>query len=226
MTALRKPARLTVAEYLVRENAAAFRSEFYDGEMFTMAGAAEPHTDVRENLSDVLAARLRGGPCRKASSDQRVRVEPSGLYTYPDLVITCGPREYDPLDQKRTTLTNPTVLVEVLSPSTAAYDRGPKLRMYQQLASVRAVVLVCQDRVSAEVYSRQPDGRWVHEVFDDPAGDLVVPGLPVEVRIPLADVYRDVDLPERPPLRELTPHETPGGLLPDLPPDGGRPAGQ
>jgi Uma2 family endonuclease len=208
MSSLPRPRRLTVAEYLAIENAAAFRSEFYDGEMFAMAGAAEPHTDIRENLADEIGSRLRGSPCRKASSDQRVRVEPNGLYTYPDLVITCGQREYDPLDQKKTTLTNPTVLIEVLSPSTEAYDRGPKLGMYQRLDSVRAVVLVCQDRVSAEVYSRQPDGRWLHEVFDDPAGELTVPGLPVEVRIPLADVYRGVDLPERPPLRaDHPPHE-------------------
>jgi hypothetical protein len=83
--------------------------------------------------------------------------------------------------------------------------------MYQQLDSVRAVVLVSQDRVSAEVFGRQPDGRWVHEVFDDPTGELVVPGPPVEVRIPLADVYRDVDLPNRPPLRGVyPPNELPG----------------
>ena len=217
MSALPKPRRLTAAEYLVIENAAEFKSEFYDGEMFRMTGASIPHNDVKENLSVEIGNRLRGSPCRAASSDQRVRVNPAGLYTYPDIVITCGRRELDPLDPERKTITNPTVLVEVLSPSTAAYDRGPKLRMYQRLDSVRAVVLVSQERVLAEVFGREPDGRWVHAVFDDPAGELVIPGLPAEVRIPLADVYRDVERPEAPPLRDHYPADQLPGSTPPPP---------
>ena len=203
MSALPKPRRLTVAEYLAREDAAEFRSEFYDGEMFLMAGAVPPHNDVKENLIGELHVRLRGSGCRSASSDQRVKVDAMGLYTYPDIVITCGERVYDPLSP--ITLTNPRVLIEVLSPGTANYDRGVKLRHYQQLPSLRAVVLASSDRIQVDVFAREPDGRWVHTVFDDPAGELVLPGLPVPVSIPLADVYRDVELPDRPPLREPIP---------------------
>ena len=117
--------------------------------------------------------------------------------------------------------------VEVLSPGTASYDRGAKLRHYQQVPSLRAVVLAESERVQVDVFSREPDGRWVHTVFDDPAGELVVPGLPAAVRIPLAEVYRDVGLPDRPPLRhQLPPDQTPGGLVPHRPPDGGRPGGE
>lgn len=223
MSALPKPRRLTAAEYLVIEDAAEFRSEFFDGEMFLMAGTAVPHNDVKDNLSDEFGDRLRGSGCRKATNDQRVLIPATGLYTYPDIVVTCGPREFDPLSP--ITLTNPTLVVEVLSPGTAAYDRGVKLRHYQQVPSLRAVVLASSDRAQVDVFAREADGRWFHTVFDDPAGELVVPGLPVPVRIPLADVYRDVDLPERPPLRELTPDQTPGRLLTDGSGDGGRPPG-
>ncbi len=204
MSALPKPSRLTAAEYLAVENAADFRSEFYDGEMFLMAGASPPHNYVKDNLNGELYLRLRGTPCRTASSDQRVRV-PSGLYTYPDIVVVCGRPEYDPLDPN--TLANPAVVVEVLSPGTETYDRGVKLRHYQRIESLREVVLASQDRMLVEVYARQPDGRWLHTAFDDPAGELEVPSL--AVRVPLADVYRGVELPDRPPLREHTPGPAP-----------------
>ncbi len=212
MSALPKHRRLTAAEYLAIEDAAEFRSEFYDGEMFLMAGTAVPHNDLKDNLSDELGARLRGSGCRKATNDQRVLIPTTGLYTYPDIVVTCGPREFDPLS--KITLTNPTLVVEVLSPGTASYDRGAKLRQYQRLASLRVVLLAASDRVQVDVYSREPDGRWVHTVFDDPAGELVIPGLPVPVRIPLADVYRDVELPDEPPLRDHTPDDQLPGYSP------------
>ena len=219
MSALPRPRRLTPAEYLVLEDAAECRSEFFDGEMFLMAGAGPPHNFVKENLSDELGVRLRGSGCRKASSGQRVRIPATGLYTYPDIVVVCGPWEFDPLSP--ITLTNPTLVVEVLSPGTAAYDRGVKLRHYQQLPSLRAVVLAASDRVQVDVYAREPDGRWVHSVADDPAGELAVPGLPVAVRIPLADVYRDVGLPDRPPLRDPTPLDAIDRLMQGDPPPAG-----
>jgi Uma2 family endonuclease len=114
-------------------------------------------------------------------------------------VVTCGPRQFDPLSP--ITLTNPTLLVEVLSPGTADYDRGPKLVMYQRMPSVRAVVLASTDRWCVEAFAREPDGRWVHSAYDDPAGEVAIPGLPVPVRFPLAEVYRDADVPRNPPLR-------------------------
>jgi Uma2 family endonuclease len=196
MTAAHKPARLTVEEYLRIENAAAFKSEFYRGEMFAMAGAAGQHSDIKDNLVRHLGNRLDGSGCRTRSSDQRVRV-PTGLYTYPDVVIICGTPEYDPLDSM--TLTNPRVVIEVLSPSTAGYDRGTKLDHYQHLPTVAEVMLVAHDRWAAEVFTRQPDGRWVRTVFADPAGELELASL--NVRIPLADVYRDTGVPDHPPLR-------------------------
>ncbi len=192
MSALRKPAKLTVEEYLRIENAAFERSEFYDGEMFAMAGATGPHNLIKDNLVLELGNRLCGSGCRTASSDQRVRT-PNGLYTYPDVVVFCGRQAFDPLDA--ITMTNPRAVVEVLSPSTAGYDRGPKLRQYQRVPGLVEVVLVAHDMMAVEVFTRQPDGRWVFAAFDDPAGEVELPGL--GVRISLADVYRDA-LPPTP----------------------------
>lgn len=189
MSALRKPRRFTEGEYLVIENAASYKSEFYDGEIFAMAGAGPEHNAVNENLSGEVYARLKGGRCRSYSRDQRVKVAGAKLYTYPDLVIVCGPREYDRLDPN--SLVNPVVVFEVLSPSTAEYDRGAKLGMYQKLPSVREIVLVSQDVPLVQVYARQPGDVWTLATFDDPAGDFALSAVPV--RVPLADVYRDVE---------------------------------
>ncbi|MFO0851371.1 MAG: Uma2 family endonuclease [Gemmataceae bacterium] len=197
MSAAPKPRKLTVAEYLAIENAAERKSEFYDGEMFLMAGASPDHNAIKDNLIVEIGGRLRGSPCRTYSSDQRVKVDATGLFTYPDIVIVCDRPQFDADDPLA--LTNPVALVEVLSPGTAGYDRGTKFRHYQQMPSVREVVLVSQDRVFVEVFVRQPDGSWRLTVADDPAGELALSTLPV--RVPLADVYRGVKVPDRPPLR-------------------------
>ncbi len=187
MTALPKR-KLTAAEYLVIERAAEFKSEFYAGEMFAMAGTSCEHNTVNENLSTELGARLKGGPCRTFSRDLRVRVERTGLYCYPDLVIVCGPAEYAAED--RDTLVNPRVVFEVLSPSTERYDRTTKFRHYQQLPSVEEYVLVAQDEPWCERYVRQADGAWAQVLFVGLDAVLELKSVPVAV--PLADVYAGV----------------------------------
>jgi Uma2 family endonuclease len=195
--------KLTTAEYLAIEANAPFKSEFFDGEMYAMAGASPEHNYVTENLSVEIGGRLKGGPCRTVSSDLRLKIERTGLYTYPDLMIICNRPEYDPAD--RNTLLNPFVVFEVLSPSTASYDRGTKRRHYQKLDSVREVVLVSQDEPVIEVYSRQPNGTWVLTTFEDPAGEFALTSVPVSV--PMADVYRGVEFPPR-ELKSTDPRET------------------
>jgi Uma2 family endonuclease len=191
MAAAPKPRKLTVAEYLAVENAAERKSEFYDGEMFLMAGASPEHNLIKENLSGELHARLKGGRCRAVSGDQRVLIGPTGLYTYPDVVIYCGPPEYAADD--RNTLTNPAVVIEILSPTTERYDRGAKFRQYQRQPTIREIAFVAQDAPAVEVFARQPDGRWLLSTFDDPAGEFRLETVPVAV--PLAEVYRDVTFP-------------------------------
>src|SRR4051794_31322851 len=113
--------KLTPAEYLTIERKAEVKSEYLNGEMFAMAGASPAHNVIKENLIGELYSRLKGGPCRSYSSDQRVKVSATGLYTYPDIMIVCGPPEFD--DEDPNTLLNPQVIIEVLSESTADYDR-------------------------------------------------------------------------------------------------------
>ncbi len=194
MSAISK-ARLTEAEYLEFERSADVKHEYYHGEVFAMAGASPQHNEIKDNLILEIGAQLKGGPCRTYSSDQRVKIDRTGLYTYPDLLIVCGPREFDRHDVN--TLINPNVVIEVLSKSTEGHDRGFKFHQYKLLPSVREYVLVAQDRRIIERLVRQNDGTWILTIFDDPAGAFSLATVPVTV--PLADVYRDVELDEQPP---------------------------
>ncbi|MFO0796192.1 MAG: Uma2 family endonuclease [Gemmataceae bacterium] len=190
MTAVPKT-KLTVAEYLAIEKQADFKSEFYAGEMFAMAGASREHNRVSENLSIEIGSRLKGGPCQSFSRDLRVRVQGTGLYCYPDLVIVCGEPEF--AEEDNDTLTNPRVVFEVLSPSTERYDRTTKFLHYQRLPSVLEYVLVAPDRAWCERYVRQPDGAWSLVQFVGLDATLELKSVPVVV--PLADVYARVEFP-------------------------------
>jgi Uma2 family endonuclease len=189
MTAVSKRL-LTPTEYLAREEEAAFKSEFYRGETFAMAGASLSHIDISGNLFLAIGNQLAGGKCRISGSGLRVLVNATGLYTYPDLTIVCGPREVDPLSPQ--TVTNPTVIIEVLSPSTASYDQGEKLRQYQQIPSLREYVLVAQDRPWVVRLVRQ-ESNWLLTGFDGLDAEFALTTVPV--RIPLTVIYRDIVFP-------------------------------
>jgi Uma2 family endonuclease len=184
--------KLTVSEYLVAERQAERKSEFFDGEVFLMAGASRAHNRINANLVGELFARLKGTECRAFSNDQRVLVEAIGLYTYPDVVIFCGPGTYDAADED--TLTNPVALIEVLSPSTERYDRGAKFRRYQQIPSLIEYVTVAQDEPVCERYVRQADGSWALVSFVGLTDILAFTS--VEARIPLSDIYAGVVVPK------------------------------
>lgn len=194
MSALPKK-KLTEAEYLVIERAAEFRSEFYAGKMFAMAGTSHQHNEVKDNLIVELGSQLKGGSCRTYSSDMRVKVSRTGLYTYPDIVIVCGPPKFED-HTELDTLLNPQVVIEILSKSTAGYDRGKKFLHYQRLASVMEYVLVSQDRMRVERLVRQPDETWVLTTFEDPTGEFSLATVPV--RVPMAEIYRGVEPLESP----------------------------
>ena len=188
--------KLTAAEYLAIEKKAEFKSEFFNGEMFAMAGASRHHVDVTSNLSGELHARLKGGPCRVRGNDQRVLVNSTGLYTYPDLLIVCGRPEYTADDSD--TLTNPRVVIEVLSPSTERYDRTTKFDHYQQIPSVQEYILVAQNEPRCERFVRQADGSWALVSFVGPEAVLAFTSVPVQV--PLSDLYAGVEFPDPPPV--------------------------
>jgi Uma2 family endonuclease len=183
---------LTSQEYLARERQADYRSEFYRGEMFAMAGASWEHSLVKDNMAGEARSRLKGGPCRVVTSDLRVKITATGLYTYPDIVVVCDEPQFE--DDMFDTLLNPHTLVEVLSDSTEKYDRGLKFGHYRQLPSVQEYVLVAQDRPLVERYVRQPDGSWLLTAWNDLTQTFTFSSIPVQ--IPLAEIYRGVEFPE------------------------------
>ncbi len=191
MSAVPKP-RLTPEQYLAIERKAEFKSEYYDGEMFAMAGASEPHNRVKDNLIIEIGYRLKGSGCHSYSSDMRVKVSRTGLYTYPDIVIVCGEPELE--DEAFDTLLNPQVVIEVLSDSTANYDRGKKYRHYKQIAAFQEYVLVSQDEPVVQRFVRQPDGSWNETTVEGLDGEFAFASVPV--RVPLRDIYAGVAFPD------------------------------
>jgi Uma2 family endonuclease len=184
--------RLTPEEYLATERAAESKSEFFAGEMFAVVDANEAHTLIRTNVWAKLSLQLKGCSCRVYSSDMRVKVSATGLYTYPDVVVVANERQFE--DEQHDTLLNPTLIVEVVSPCTEAYDRGEKFAHYRRLESLREYVLIAQERLSVQRFVRQPDGReWLMRAVNDAQGNISLPTIGCE--LPLAEIYDKVDLP-------------------------------
>jgi Uma2 family endonuclease len=181
---------LTPEQYLEIERQAERKSEYYNGEMFAMAGARLAHNLLVAHLLRDLGQQLRSRPCQVCPSDMRVCVSATGLYTYPDVVAFCG--EPHCLDARRDTLLNPNLLVEVLSPSTEAYDRGRKFEQYKAIESLREYLLVASDRVHADLYTRQTNGRWLLTSADTLEDSLALES--VGAQLTLADLYEKVDL--------------------------------
>jgi Uma2 family endonuclease len=182
---------LTPEQYLQIEREAEYKSEYYQGEMFAMAGAGWVHNLLVANLIAGLHPQLRSRPCRVCPSDMRVRVRATGLYTYPDVVVVCGEPQF--LDERRDTLLNPSLLIEVLSPSTEAFDRGQKFEHYRSIESLGEYLLVASDRVHVDLYTRQPDGRWLLTSAGRLEDSLDLES--VGCRLALADLYEKTDLP-------------------------------
>ena len=184
--------KLTAAEYLAKERQAEFRSEFYRGEMFAMAGTSREHSLIVGNLVSALVTQFKGRNCEVYPTDMRVKVSASGLYTYPDVVIVCGQPEFE--DAEVDTLLNPMVLIEVLSPSTESYDRGAKSAQYRRLPSLREYMLIAQDRPQVEVYIRQDNGDWLLREASDLDSSVTLSS--VSVSLPLSEIYDRIKFEE------------------------------
>ena len=178
-------------QYLEIESKAEFKSEYYNGEMFAMAGAGRAHILICGNASDQLRRRLREGPCEVYQSDMRVKVNATGLYTYLDAVVACTPQF---LDDQEDTLLNPTLIVEVLSPSTEAYDRGRKFEHYRSVESLTAYLLVSSDRIHVDLFTRQPEGRWLLASTDRLEDAIELQS--IGCRVAVADLYERVEFGE------------------------------
>lgn len=184
----------TISEYLEIDHHAEVRSEYYRGQIYQMAGASYAHNVILGNLVAALHTALKGKPCVTLPSDMRLRC-PSDLFTYPDASIVCGPPEMEP--GKYHTLLNPSVLFEILSPSTERYDRSTKSEHYRRIASLKDYVLIAQDRCYVEHLQRDGDSdRWILTSCLQ-MHDVIV--LSIEnVRVCIADLYANVSLDSLP----------------------------
>ena len=184
---------LSPEEYLEMERRAETKSEYWRGQMYAMSGATRNHVRITTNLIAALHQRLRGTKCNVYGPDLRVHVPATGLCTYPDVIVTCGEEKF--LDVHFDTLENPLVIIEVLSDSTQNYDRGGKFFNYRSLASLAEYLTVAQDEPLVEHFVRQHEG-WLLIEHRDPLAGFALVSLP-EIELPLAEVYENVEWPER-----------------------------
>jgi Uma2 family endonuclease len=175
-------------DYLRLERQAEHKSEYVNGEIFAMSGASRKHILITGNIGSEFNQQLRDKPGEVYANEMRVKVTATGLYTYPDVVVVCGEPKFE--DSYFDTLLNPTVLVEVLSPSTERYDRIAKSSYYRTLDSLAEHLLVAQDEVRLEQYVKQPNGQWV--LFECTSLDGVVELPSISCSLPLRDVYDKV----------------------------------
>ncbi len=182
----------TPEQYLELEREAAYKSEYVDGQIYAMSGASRAHNRITLNIGGAMNSQFGDGPCEAFATDMRVKVSSTGIYTYPDIVAVCGEPHFE--DAEVDTLTNPTVVIEVLSPSTEAYDRGAKFANYRESEGLTDYVLVSKDRVMVEHFSRGRDGsdEWVLKPISDLTGNLRLASVGCE--LPLTVIYRRVIL--------------------------------
>lgn len=176
-------------EYLALERASSERHEFVEGEIFAMTGASRKHNLLSGNSFAALHGQLKDRPCEIYNNDMRVKINADGAYVYPDIVAVCEAPQLE--DEQLDTLLNPALVIEVLSESTEAYDRGMKFNAYRKLESLQEYLLVSQDKVQIEHYRRQHDGQWLLADYTDLNDTLELAA--IGCRLDLADVYAKVE---------------------------------
>ena len=179
---------LSPEEYLTLERGAEFKSEYVDGVMYAMAGGSERHNLIAGNLITEFNVQLRKTDCKVYPSDLKVRVPNSRRFFYPDVSIVCGETRF--ADDEKDVVLNPVVIVEVLSESTAAFDRGKKFQSYQQIESLREYLLVSQDEFVVEHFLRQDDEHWLYTKAGGLDESLTLPT--VKCQLALSDIYSKV----------------------------------
>src|SRR2546421_12240189 len=181
---------LTGEQYLEIERFSEIRHEYLDGLVYAMAGESRDHSRICFNLAGIIQPQLKGKPCRGFSPNMKVRAGIGGLYAYPDLMIVCGEANFH--DEHGDVLVNPTVIFEVLSPSTEKYDRGEKFRRYRtEIESLQDYVLVSQDQFRVEHHHREADGAWSQTETIGKDGVVVLKS--IECSVPLTEVYRNTE---------------------------------
>jgi len=178
----------TPEEYLALEREAEYKSELINGQIYAMSGASEEHNLITLNLASEIRQQFKGRSCRVYSADMRVKVSSTGMYTYPDVVAVCGGSIFE--GSEVDTLTNTTLIAEVLSPSTEAYDRGEKFAHYRRLPSLQEYVLISQDKLRVEHYRRRGE-EWIFTELSELEDTLHLAA--VDCSVALRDIYDKVE---------------------------------
>lgn len=181
--------KISPEEYLNSERASEIRNEYFDGEIFEMAGASREHNQIASNIIRVLGNQLLEKPCSVFSSDMKVKMEEIGKYSYPDIVVVCEKEEFE--DEKNDVLLNPLVIIEILSDSTEAYDRGEKFAHYQILDSFAEYILISQYFCRVEKFTRQDNETWIYSKYQ--TAEHVVKIEAVNCELPVFEIYRKVN---------------------------------
>lgn len=181
--------KYTIDEYLEMENAASEKHEYYQGEIFAMSGARMPHNRIAKNLLISLGIKLRGKPCEPFGSDVRIHIEKNTLFTYPDITVFC--EEPKSLDGGELDFLNPTLIFEVLSPSTRNYDEGEKFRLYRDIPTLKEYILVDSESISVRAHVLNNAGSWEQKEYNSLNDTLVLPT--IQVSVPLTEVYEGIN---------------------------------
>jgi Uma2 family endonuclease len=185
--------RYSIQDYYRIENDSTAKHEFRDGEILAMAGGSPQHALLAANFIGELHVRLKGKPCKPYGSDLRVRIAAHDRTVYPDVSVICGEVQLDPDDKAGHTALNPRVVVEVLSPSTEAYDRGDKFAAYREIPSLAEYVLVSHSEPRVETFFRQEDGTWSFASFVGLNAQAKLRALLLEIS--LSEIYADIEFP-------------------------------
>lgn len=182
--------KISIAEYLEMENASPEKHEYYKGEVFAMAGAKVPHNIITRNLFGWLIQKLRGNRCQPFNSDQRIHIELNTLFTYPDISVICG--DIITLNNDNYNVLNPSVIIEVLSPSTRNYDRGEKFRLYRDVITLKEYILVDSESVNIEVFRLNANNHWELEEHRKDSESLHIHA--INISLLLSEIYERTDL--------------------------------
>ncbi len=174
--------------YLQMERASEHKHEYYEGEVFAMSGASIPHNDIAYNTNGIVIPFLKGKNCKIYGSYLRIHIPVNTLYTYPDFSIVCGKPETTDLFADN--VTNPSVIIEILSKSTKGYDKGAKFSLYRSIKTLKEYITIDSTRISVELYFKQEDGKWLLSEFKQLSDSFVI--TTIGLTLQLKDVYEDV----------------------------------
>jgi Uma2 family endonuclease len=180
---------ITPKEYLAFERECVDQKhEYFDGEIFAMSGASFRHTLISSAITGIFYNQFLGRNCSAVSSDLRVKISETGLYTYPDIIVVCGEPEFE--DQVFDTLLNPVIIIEILSKSTENYDRGKKFENYRKIKSLQEYLLVSQEEIHIDHYQRQNNQIWTFQSYTLPEEKIILSS--INAQLILADVYAKI----------------------------------